>query len=276
MENLEKEYMWLPQMGENNHEYVLSQLTEKNIGYKIDVYNPNELKPLKECGEGSLDFFTEKINNREKLAPLYISVDNEVIDGSKRLNAYRHNPDITKVYCIKLFTDVLNGASILSKIQDRYDWEVNNNFIKGYEPMVTDNGVNTTDDDFIDDLDNTQVNEVEDKENPKTLTLYRSKPMNMKSKSGNFLLTEKKPMFDKEITLEFDNLYEIPHEEIEGIDNPVEYILEKWLGEEVNLREEATKHALQYEAFLPKKVAEECKRKGYDGVKYGNMYVQAI
>src|SRR5690606_26939046 len=103
------------------------------------------------------------LNNGIKMNPIFISGDDEVLDGHHRLAAYISHPSYTdkEIACIKIMSDYKDAARILNKIQDLYDYQ-NKPTKKSFK----------------------EINQIQD--GPKEFIAYRSEPIKEKSKSGNF------------------------------------------------------------------------------------------
>ena len=204
--------MWLPQV-KANHEYVTQALDSENVPYTIDTYDPSDLKPLqKDINLDTKDYFVNKIKNREPIDLIYIANGNEILDGHNRASAYIEDPSVCKVVCVKLLLDYKDAARILNKIQDKSDWEME-----------------------------TQLKEQELNKNSKTMELYSNKPLDKRSKCGNFMIPENKKGYNHKYEIDFENLYEFNTES----HNAIEALVNEWCGNDVNkLKEEAVKLGL--------------------------------
>lgn len=235
--------MWLPQVSAD-HEYVTKSLDDDNIPYTVDTYNPTDLKPLqRDINVDTKDFFSKKINNREPIDLIYIANGNEILDGHNRNSAYIENPSVSKIVCVKILMDYKDAARILNKIQDKFEWDGEK-----------------------------QLQETETNKNSVTMELYSNKPIDKRSKCGNFMIPDNKKGYDHKYEIEFDNLHDFNTES----NNPIEALAEEWLGNLNTLKEESVKHVLTYETYLLRKLAEEAKKRGYDGISYNNKIIQTI
>ncbi|HYE22173.1 MAG TPA: hypothetical protein VD998_01135, partial [Verrucomicrobiae bacterium] len=94
-------------------------------------------------------------------------------------------------------------------------------------------------------------------------TFYSLNPTNINSALPNKSTDVKKQ------NLEFDNLLEISESELFGYKgNPSEYLANKWLKSNFDVLEEGS--------LMDKAVAEEAVKRGYDGIKYGNLEIQDL
>ena len=243
---------WLPQVTAP-HDYVINGLKKESIGYSIENIDPISLKPIiEQINPNSVEFLKSQMDNQQPIAPLYVSKDNDVLDGHNRLHAYKNNPSIIKVVCIKVLLDKNDASRVLNKIEDKYNWEQE----LDAQPVLP------------------EIEEVEEVKNNKTLELYSSKPISKNTKSGNFLIDTIKPSFDNKYGIEFENLYEMSDEECGT--NPIESLARKWFPNYEELKMEAVKNALTHETYVLRKIFNEAKKKGFDGIKYGSNFVQTI
>jgi hypothetical protein len=254
---------WLPQI-KSDYKRVLKELDDQGIKYSFVAVKPTSLIPMQDTVKTeTVDHFANKIANNEEIPPIFVSNSNEILDGVHRQQAFKNNPKVKEIYCIKLAVPTLDGARILNKIQDRHDWE---------DQIDQETGLTPVDNSKIKDYQ--VMDEAKPVSNKKTMELYRMKPMNEKSATGNFFLYEKKDRYNHKYTIDFDNIYEIPDEKIKG-DDPINSLAEEWFDMN-NIREEAAKKVVHYDDYIVKKIAEEAKKRGYDGIKYGSKYFQSI
>jgi hypothetical protein len=114
--------------------------------------------------------------------------------------------------------------------------------------------------------------------NEQTRTVYKTKPINTKAKTGDFLILTQKDGFKFKYELKFDNLLEITTDELHGKEYPTETPLTKWMegATPESLKAKAKEAGLTYELYLSRTVNQEAKRKGFDGIQYGDKFVQII
>ncbi len=163
-----------------------------------------------------------------------------------------------------------DAARLLNKIQDKFEFE--KGLDKGDDvtnPLACNpnNAEEVVDENLISKSNS-------DSEKLKQHTLYRMKPIQNNSKTGNFFQMEHKPKHDHQYEIAFNNLHEIPDEELG--EDPFMSLAEKWLGSTDQLKEQSVKNALTFETYLHRRIVEEAKKKGYDGIKYGSKFIQAI
>lgn len=261
---------WLPQV-EADFGYVKKQLDKDGVSYRNIRVNPKELIPLKKSVKKSnVDLFEDLISKDEPIDNIYIDVDGHILDGHNRAYAFMQNKDIDLVECFQILLPYQDACRVLNKTQDIYDYEknfnVDNDSLLSFDNVFSEEDISKEEN----DLNFEDVNK-----NPTELTLYKSKEINKKAKTGDFLITTKKPHFNHEYVIGFENLLEIPQEDLEGFDLPTEAIATKWFKDK-NFKDEATKQALTYEVYLSRLVNQKAEQMGYDGIKYGDNIVQII
>lgn len=259
--------IWLPQMKADKG-YILKELDGMGVKYSIISRKPTELKPQqKSVNTETIDYFNNQINSKQPIDPIFVSQDDEVLDGHNRLFSYKSNPMIDNIVCIKIMLGLSDSARILNKIQDKFDWEkeMGDNGVMVKPPVAVNEPV---------------IAEVKEEEAPvknkKEIKLYRETPIKANSKTGNFFLEKKNDKYKLENTIIFENLYEISDEEISDGKNPIDYVLEKF-GIDFNvMKEDSVKNGIKEDDYKLRKVCEMGKEKGYDGIKYGSKYIQAL
>jgi hypothetical protein len=274
--------MWLPQM-KCGIAYVKNELEKQGLKHGLVKVSPKELMPLQpNVKKSKMEYFKEMVDNNQPLEPIYVSDDNHILDGHHRAYAFMNDPQVTAVVCLKLYMDSKDAARVLNKIQDKYDFETNfdpeSDDILNFDKF-TKNSPEYSNFDVDKDGAIKEEDEIMDfsavKNNPKTLTCYKSQPINTKAKTGDFLVTEKKKNFNHKYDINFDNLLEIKDEELQNYASPIDYIVEKWFAG-VNMKEESVKKALTQETHTYREINEKAKKMGYDGIKYGKKFLHLI
>jgi len=261
---------WLPQV-EADFGYVKNQLEKDGVGYRVVKKSPKELIPLKNTVKKSkVDIFEDIISNEEPIDMIYVDVDNHILDGHNRAYAFMKNPDISNVDCFQILLQYPDACRVLNKIQDIFNYE--KNFNVENDDILSFNNINPQEE-SIDENEELGFDDVN--KTPIEIVLYKSKELNRKAKTGDFLITSKKPNFNHEYDISFENMLEIPQEEIEGADLPTEVIAKKWF-QDLNFKDEAVKQALTYEVYISRLVNKKADELGYDGIKYGDNLVQVI
>lgn len=257
--------IWLPQMKADKG-FVLKELDNMGVKYSITAKKPSELKPQqKSINTETVDYFNSQIDSKQPIDPIYVSQNDDVLDGHNRLFSYKNNPMVDNIVCIKIMLDVADAARVLNKVQDKFDWEqgLNNDGINVQAPV--------------------SVNEpviIETKEEPvknkKQMVLYRESPIKTGSKTGNFFLEKKNDKYKLENTIVFENLYEISDEDLTNSSSPIDHVMEKFGIDSNMVKEDSAKNGIKESDYKLRKIAEVGKEKGYDGIKYGSKYIQAL
>jgi hypothetical protein len=251
---------WLPQVSAPFN-YVVANLKNENIPYSRYEINSTDLKPLQDkINPDSVDHFKKIILNKKKLKPIFISNDNEILDGHHRYVANKAlYGDEGKVMCYKINTDTQTAARALNKIQDRYEFE--NTQESKFEPISKY-------------LKKPEINWYESLKNV-TYIVYRKETVKENSESGNFFMFKKKENMIK-YKVEFDNLMYIP---IHLMDNTNE-LPTVWLGKkllpEKNYEEMARLHNISIQNLINKDIANKIKELGFDGINYGDRILQTL
>jgi hypothetical protein len=236
------------------YSYVVNGLKSNNIPSKMLNLPIAGVKPMQKfINSDSVSFFLDKIKDNEVLKPIYVSKDNEIIDGHHRYaGAALDNPNGT-IMVIRLDTDYDNSVRSLNKIQDIYTHESGK---KEEECTDCENESNP----------NTP--------NQKVIIGYRNKPMVENSKSGNFFNikdTEDKK-FPYKYEIEFDNILELD----QSYENEnVKKICSEWHDMQ-KINETSVNKSLPFDVLVSRMVVERAKKMGYDGIKYGEKYIQTL
>lgn len=278
--------MWLPQM-RSGVEYVKQELDKQGIKHGMVEMPPKELIPLqKNVKKSKVEYFQEMTDSDTQFEPIYVADDNSILDGHHRAFALMNDPLISRAGCFKIYLGVNDAARVLNKVQDKYDFETN--FNPETDDILTFDSLKNSDQYHNFDKDSTlssnpniqeEENETMDfatvKNNPKTVSLYKGKPINTKARTGDFLTQEQKKNFNHKYDIQFENLLEISEEELKNYASGIDYIVEKWF-QGVNMKEESVKHALTQETHTYRQINEKAKKLGYDGIKYGDKFYQII
>ena len=257
--NDNKKY-WLPQVSAPfNH--VVANLKNENIPYSRYEINTSELKPLQDkINPDSVEFFKKIILNKKKLKPIFVSADNEILDGHHRFVANKLlYGDEGKIMCYKINTDTQTAARALNKIQDRYEFE--NNQESKYEPISKY-------------LKKPEIHWYESLKNV-TYIAYRNGEIKTNSESGNFFFLKKKDNMIK-YKIEFDNLMYIPTHLMDNVEEMPTVWLGKKLLPEKNYEEMAELHNVPVQNIINKDIAKKVKELGFDGINYGDKVLQTL
>lgn len=248
---------------------VIKKLNEEGIKNEIVEVDPNDLKPM----QGIV--FSDEVGtfNPNEMNPIWISNDNEIIDGHHRfLAALMAKKPIT---CIKLELNGKDGARELNKIQDIYDYEqqqqmeevVNQDVINTFNSI--DDGESTNE--FLSSLKETEIPEG----NACTIIAYRKKPIMENSVIGNFFILKPIDGYDK-YEIEFENLLDTDDMGIQfGDQHPIDVLAKMWFPN-VDFKKMSAPFTHSPIEFKNKAIAERAAKMGYDGIKYGDLILQGL
>jgi hypothetical protein len=233
--------------------YVVNGLKTNNIPAKMLNLPLTSVKPMQKfINSDTVNYFLDKVKNNEVMKPIYVSKNNEIIDGHHRYAGVALNNPNANILVIRLDTDYDNSVRSLNKIQDIFNYENTN---KECEDCGGE----------IEESNNNQPN-------PKKMIIYRNKKMVENSKSGNFFHLNADKKFPYKYEIEFDNLLELDDTyESENIKK----ICSEWYDMQ-KINETAVNKSLPFNILVSRMVVERAKKMGYDGIKYGNRYIQTL
>jgi hypothetical protein len=255
-------------------EIVVDRLNNSGIdSEQIDV-NPEELNPMQ--GITYSDHVSDFDPN--EMSPIWISKDNDVIDGHHRyVSALNANQPIK---CIKISLNGKDGARELNKIQDIYEYEEQRNL----EEVVLQNVINQENDqdagidenDFLKMLEEATIENLPETGNQQTVFAYRDKPISENSVVGNFFMLEPVDGYNK-YEIDFENLLDTNDL---GIDfksgqKPPHILAKNWFPN-IDFESLSQPFGIPVDNLKNKAVAEKAKSLGYDGIKYGNTIIQGL
>ncbi|MFW6219269.1 MAG: hypothetical protein ACOC33_00245 [bacterium] len=244
---------WLPQVSAP-YTYIVKGLEDEGVDYRAVNIIPARLNAIQKVVDSKkVDDFINILKQKEgKQLPIFVTNNNEILDGVYRfLASYIHSPD-QKIPCIKINRPANQASMILNKLQDKYDFENKHSGrmvnIKKYFPI---------------------------KSNVK-VEVYRENPISKESKSGNFFELKQRPEHKHKFVIEFDNLYEFPESEITNYELPTLSLAQKWAqGRDVT--EMSLKYPdIPFQVFINRFVAQMAKNLGFDGIKYGDRFIQVV
>lgn len=289
---------WMAQV-EAPQEYVIEFLNREGIDHKVVTMDPKLCKhtqanvdPMKAKG------IQEAMDQNKPLGPIYLSADDEILDGHHRAFAAIRHPEVESISCVKIYQGLQDAMRLLNKAQDIYSFEKENNmpgFAGKYGNTIDESNkdevtVETPKPEVSSDTDVQIPSDVVAKtqpesnqlvpfesavQNPQEMTLYAAKSLNTKARTGDFLLTEKKPSMRLQMKVQFDNLLVIKPEALEGISFPTEAVLLEWLPGQ-DYAAEAKSQGLTQEVYMSREVNRLALQKGFDGINYGDKLVQVI
>jgi len=259
---------FLPQVGAPV-EVVMEQLEAEGIDCELLNIGPDELKPM----QGIV--FSDEINeiDIENMNPIWVSKDDEVIDGHHRyIKALMENKPIK---CVKIDLNGKDSARVLNKIQDIYEY-VEQQKMEEVVLQDTINSDNNSDDGIS---TNEFLASLEAAEMPKgdgcKVIAYRQKPIMENSVVGNFFILQPINGYDK-YEIEFENMLDTNELGLEFADqNPVDVLSKMWFP---NTDFENLSAPFNHSPvdLKNKAIAEKAQKLGYDGIKYGDKMIQGL
>jgi hypothetical protein len=269
---------WLPQVSAP-FVYILKGLDDSKIPYENVSVPIGELKPL----QGIVDY--DKVNSmiksiqsgEDSLKTIWISQDNEILDGHHRyVAAMKMNPE-SSISCMRIMAPHKDAIRILNKLGDLYDAKLQG------QPAPEEDVLKPTDEitPEVENIEPVQSAGAMDQPEkaPKggaiTLHGYRQEPVKEKAVSGNFFHLQPKEGF-KKFEIDFDNLLDTKSTGL-GLNhmNPIIEFCKQWCQVE-DLDILAGKHGVPVDKFAAKMIADKAKGMGYDGIKYGDIILQAF
>lgn len=250
---------WLPQVSAP-FDYITKELKSEEVPYSIYNISNTELKPLqKEVNPDTVEFFKGVFKRNSKKYPIFVSGDNEILDGHNRFVAHKMVKGEEKpITCFKIDCDSKCAARVLNKIQDKFEFE--KKFNNKTEPISK----------FLNQPEIGWYDISKDCE----YTGFRDKPIKEKSETGNFFhLIKKEGM--KQYKIHFDKLMILPSECNENGKLPQYWLAEKLLPNK-DFEVVAMNNGLSLQAAMNKEIVKKCKEMGFDGINYGDKVVQTL
>lgn len=250
---------------------VASELDNEEVGYEEVEMKPEDLNPM----QGVVLANEVGGFNDEEMDPIWISKDNDVIDGHHRW--VRKLMAKEPIQCYKIDLNGRDGARVLNKIQDLYEYEQQ----QGMEEVVLQDVINDENDqetgiesqDFLSMLESDlQLPEG----NAVNLVAYRKEPIKENSAVGNYFVLEPSEGFSK-YQIEFDNLLDTEQLGLncDGDCSPVETVANAWFPH-VDFDKFSEESGVPAENLKNKAIAEKANKMGYDGIKYGGTLLQGL
>lgn len=257
MINLNYKPKYLPQIS-SPYEIVLDTMDKEKIPYKKVKLNPKNIKPSQSI------VFLDKIKDTSN-GYVWVSKDLKLLDGHHRLASCLSYDNPIKTIIIDL--PYMEAIRELNRIQDIITYK---------EKQETLNGdlENTNIFDLIRDeyFNNTDVYGGKRRK----IIGYRNKPINKKSKSGNFFSLHPITGYGK-YEIEFENLLDTDDLNIvfENNINPIYKIADFWF-KGVNFDFISNKNNIPKDKLITRCIAELGIQYGFDGIKYGDIIVQVL
>lgn len=249
---------------------AVERLSEMGLEPELIEMDPNELNPMQAF------VLSDGVSNikPEELKPIWISDNNDVIDGHHAMMCALINN--VPIKCFRINLDANGCIRVLNKIQDIYEY----NQQLGLEEVVLQNVINDNNennfdveyDDVLGELDN---KEISSDGNECKVIAYREKPIKEESIIGNFFLLKPQKGFDK-YEIDFENLLDTNDigVNVTGT-NPIDVLAKTWFPN-IDFEKENAPFKYTPEQLKNKAIAEKAKKMGYDGIKYGDLMVQGL
>ena len=128
------------------------------------------------------------------------------------------------------------------------------------------------------DLSNTEIVPSSNKKNPKTLIGHRleSTTPSRSGRAGRFYTIYPQNRGEKVFKLEFENLFEVPQSRVKAFEGlPAESLVLEWFPG-VDWRAEERSLNIESGYAMDIRVAHEAVKRGYDGIKYGDLEIQDL
>ena len=248
--------------------HVVGKLNDDNIENELIDINPKELNPM----QGVV--FSDEVGkfNPDEMNPIYISKDNDVIDGHHRfMGALMAQKPIK---CVKIGINGKDAARILNKIQDIFEYEEQQKMEEVIgQDYLNDKNDNSYDFDFIGSIEETEKTNGE----KSTVVAYRKEPIMRNSVIGNFFVLAPSNGYDK-YEIEFDSLLNTNDLGVNCQANelPIDTLIKAWFPninfEKLSLDQNNTPII----NLKNKAIAERAQKMGYDGIKYGDIMIQGL
>lgn len=250
---------WLPQVSAP-FDYITKELKQEEVPYSVYNISNKDLKPLqKEVNPDSVEFFKGVFKRNSKKYPIFVSGDNEILDGHNRFVAHKLVKGEDKpISCFKVDCDSKCAARILNKIQDKFDFEKQYN--NKMEPISK----------FLNKPEIGWYDTSKDVE----YVCFREKPIKENSESGNFFHLQNKGNM-KQYKISFDNVMILGNECINDNILPQMWLANKLLPNK-NFDTIAMNSNISLQSAVNKEVAKKCREMGFDGINYGDKIIQTL
>lgn len=254
---------------------VAKNLKQEGISYKLLKVDPRTLTP----SQGII--FSDKMSkfNSKNTKPIWVSNNNEVIDGHHRFgSAIANNVDIP---IIKIDLGTKDCIRVLNKIQDIYEYEQQQKLEEiQYHDIVGE---------LREEMDIMSISEEEMKKikeefadnnivgsGKQKFVGYRKNKINEDSKIGNFFNTKPVNGYIK-FEIEFDNILDIDKIGIDyvGEKNPVIKLSKIWFPN-IDFEKLGERFSIKADKLINRCVAEKAIKMGFDGIKYGDILIQGL
>ena len=258
--------------------YVLGKLKDEGVKYKAGDIDPHEVQPMQ--GIVALDKISKICPRR--LKPIWMSMDNKVLDGHHRYGSALSN-EVPLPY-FQIMLPAQDAVRVLNKIQDIYEYEdkvrieelthqehvdnINSPEMADYLSAITEEA--REEQEILNSDNKEKVGRKRRKING-----YRHKPVNENSPIGNFFSVKPVDGHTK-YEIEFDNMLETDKIGIHSHgQNPIELLANAWFPN-VKFDKIAKKYNAKPHNLMCRAIAENAMKMGYDGIKYGDIIIQGL
>lgn len=243
---------YLPQVSAP-YTIVGNMLKNNGVNFSLEEVDPTKLIPSQGI---TISDIVNNVDIEDRTKPIWISNNYEVLDGHHRLvRALQLNKPT--IFCFKIGENKLDGARILNKIQDLYE----------YEKHV---GKNISEKIDIGEYFNIDVNG--EKSPMENVIGYRKEPIVSDSIIGNFFMLVPVTGY-KKYEISFDNVLDVKdlNLNIKTGQSVIVELSKIWLPNYDFSKAKENEHNLRCAG-----IAIMAKKMGYDGIKYSDNLIQAL
>jgi hypothetical protein len=244
--------------------FITGELNNTNHPYEVAGVNVNDLKPTQPFIDTDIvDGFVDTLNNGEELKPIWVSQNNDIIDGHHRFAAHMIARPDGAVPAIRLLCNTKQAIDLLNGIEETFKAHK----IKHDQSEVLKSLAEEDDSMYIPDKPH--------KTNKNSVRAYRKNPLK-KSLSGNFFLL-KSVLGYKPYDIDFKSLLQTDtiDKKIANSQKPTIELAKHWFPT-LNFKEKAAEFKMSEDDFINTIVAEKARIKGIDGIMYGDKLLQSI
>lgn len=244
--------------------FITGGLNNTNHPYEVAGINVNDLKPTQPFIDTDIvDDFVNKLNNGEELDPIWVSKDNDILDGHKRMAAHMIARPDGAVPSIRLMCDKKTGMDILNEIEKSF---------KEHKLKYDQSDVLRS---LSEENNSMYIPDKPIKTKKEVITAYRKLPLK-KNISGNFFVTKPLPGY-KPYEIEFQSMFRTDSmdKKIGSTENPPKALAEFWFPT-LDFKTKTKDFGMSENDLINTLIAEKARTKGIDGILYGEKLIQSI
>lgn len=245
--------------------FVTTELNNTQHPYEVAGVNVNDLKPTQPFIDTDVvDSMVDKLNGGEQLKPIWVSKNNDILDGHHRFAAHLLvNPD-GAVPAIRLLCNTKQAIDLLNGIEETFKAHK----LKHDQSALIKSLAEEDDSIYIPDRPH--------KAKKNTVRGYRNTSL-AKNITGNFFKLNSTKADDKPYDIEFKSLLETDtlNKKIANSQSPPIELAKHWFPS-VDLKRYAKENGKSENDFAAALVAEKARVKGIDGILYGDKLLQSI